>query len=131
MKKKQPSGYTDQDILYNAGLRYSNSLDIKGIQKGKSKVSMWMKDNKKSVNEYRKLIDAAGSVAAMTCLEKGEKILPQYSSIVEKKAPYPLLFAEAAVKKRSANDITVNVSVLGLAGETLDFGKLRYKILRK
>lgn len=118
--------YTDHEILSDIGSL--DGIEVKGLIRGRAKLSMNSVDYPV---DYTALVEAATGAAAMTYLEKGERIELLRSSGNGKETNTPLLSAEASVSKRIGDEISVNVSVMGTCGKTVGFRTLTYKVTKR
>lgn len=118
--------YTDHEILSDLGSL--DGIEVRGLIKGRAKLAMNSVDYPV---DYTALVEATTGAAAMTYLEKGERIELLKSSGRGKESNIPLLSAEASVSKRVGDEICVNVSILGTGGKTVDFKTLTYRVTKR
>ena len=118
--------YTDHEILSDIGSL--DGIEVRGLIKGRAKLAINSADYPV---DYAALVEAATGAAAMTYLEKGERIELIKPSGKSKESNMPLLSAEASVSRRIGDEISVNVSVLGTGGKTVDFKTLTYKVTKR
>ena len=118
--------YSDHEILSDIGSL--DGIEVRGLIKGRAKLAINSVDYPV---DYSTLVEAATGAAAMTYLEKGERIELIKPSGKSKESNMPLLSAEASVSRRIGDEISVNVSVLGTGGKTVDFKTLTYKVTKR
>ncbi len=123
--KKVTKRRTDYETL--SEMAHLEGVELRGLMKGKAKTAMHCGESM----DYGSLVNAAAGAAAMTYLEKDERLGERKGMRNVAKAASQMLFAEASVSKRTSEEIDVNVSVMAMGGMTVDYGTVKYRVLKK